>query len=82
MAMPKIMFMGDPVQLDLSDYMQKSVYDIDNDGIVDKLNKVTDIQELAEGAMPGEIPKVQSDMTVKWDDDEAGGAGDAIGGTI
>jgi hypothetical protein len=80
MPMPKIMFMGDPVELDLSDYMKKSVYDADNDGIVDKLNKITDIQELATGATPGEIPKVQDDMSVMWADDDGGG--DAVGGTI
>lgn len=81
MAMPKIAFMGSPVELDLSDYMKKSVYDTNNDGVVDRLNKITDIQELSSGAEPGEIPKVQLDSTVKWDEDNTGG-GDAIGGTI
>ena len=55
--------------IDTSDFMRKSVYDTDNDGVVDKLKKLTDIEELAVGYDDGEIPKVDADGNSTWAED-------------
>ena len=58
-----------PFAPDLSDFMRKSVYDKNDDGIVDKLKKTTDIEELAAGYDDGDIPKINSSGTTAWQED-------------
>ena len=65
---------------DLSDFMRKSVYDKDNDGVVDKIKKVTDIEELATGYSDGDIPKINTNGTTTWDEDQGGSIDEINGG--
>jgi len=53
-----------------ADVMLKSVYDTDNDGVVDRIKKITHIDELSTGIYTGAIPKLQSDGSASWEDDE------------
>ena len=80
MPIQNIVFTGDPVTLDMSDYMRKSVYDKNNDGYVDKLKKITDIEELA-SPTEGYVPKPDSLGNATWEPDEEG-LTDVIGGSI
>jgi len=66
---------------DLSDFMRKSVYDQDNDGIVDKIKKVTDIEEVATGYSDGDVLKTNASGDVSWDEDIAGTVDSIDGGT-
>lgn len=54
---------------DISDFMRKSVYDKDNDGVVDKIKKLTSVEELATGYSDGDIPKINADGATVWGDD-------------
>ena len=66
---------------DLSDFMRKSVYDKNDDGIVDKLDKVTDIEELKTGFVDGQVPKI-SDGITSWDDYDSANLDEVNGGTF
>ena len=81
MPIPSIVFTGDPVIMDTSDYMLKSVYDQNRDGYVDRLKKVTDIEEL-NTPIENYVPKPDSDGNTAWQEDDAGGTGDVVGGSI
>lgn len=70
------------ITADLSDFMRKSVYDIDNDGIVDKIKKVTDIEEVATGYSGGDILKTDSAGNVDWSPDEGGSSLNEVDGGI
>jgi hypothetical protein len=53
--------------VDLSGYMRKDVYDTNNDGVVDKISKLTDITELA-NPQPGQVPVAIDNNNTDWDD--------------
>ena len=82
MSLPRIMFMGEPVTLDLSDYMKKSVYDTNNDGIVDKISKITDIEELSTGYFEDAVPKSDATGETGWAEDIGGEIDEVDGGVI
>ena len=77
----KILYYGWGTDIDTTDFMRKSVYDKNSDGVVDKINKVTDITELSTGKYEGAIPKVVGDI-VEWEDDNSGNVDIINGGTI
>lgn len=60
---------GTPWPFDTSDFMRKSVYDKDNDGIVDKIKKLIHIEELSTGYSDGLIPKTTIDGDSSWEED-------------
>lgn len=80
MPLPNIIFTGEPVTFDTSDYMLKSIYDKNNDGYVDKLKKVTDIEELST-PIENYVPKPDASGNTDWQPDD-GGLTDVIGGSI
>ena len=80
MPTPNIVFTGDPIVFDTSDFMRKSVYDKNADGYVDKLKKITDIEEL-ETPITGYVPKPDSAGNTTWEPDEEG-LTDVIGGSF
>jgi len=67
MGMPKLIFLGNPMSLDMSDYMRKSTYDKDNDGMVDKIKKIKDIEEVKD-MQPGKVIKAIDTDTAAWAD--------------
>lgn len=75
----RLIHYGLGTDIDLSDFMRKSVYDANNDNVVDKLNKITDITEL-QSPIEGDVPKHIGGVT-RWAEDESGDGG-AIGGTV
>lgn len=81
MPIPSIVFTGDPIIMDTSDYMLKSVYDTNRDGYVDRLKKLTDIEEL-NTPVEDYVPKSDSDGNVSWQEDSALGFDGINGGVI
>jgi len=73
-------FLGQNCSCDTSDFMRKSVYDTNNDGVVDKLNKLIDIVELEEGFDYGEIPKVDALGNSAWAVDDTTDIDEVRGG--
>jgi hypothetical protein len=77
----KLLFHCCGADIDTTDFMRKCVYDKDNDGVVDKINKLTDVAELATGKYEGAIPK--STLTgTEWDDDNSANVDIINGGKI
>ena len=76
----KLLYHGWGADIDTSDFMRKSVYDKDNDGVVDKINKLTDVAELSTGKYNGAIPKATPTGT-EWEDDNSANV-DIINGGI
>ena len=82
MANPnKLLYLGWGADIDTSDFMRKSVYDKDGDGVVDKINKLTDVAELSDGKYEGAIPKATPTGT-EWDDDNSANIDIIDGGII
>ena len=77
----KLLYNGWGADIDTSDFMRKSVYDKDNDGVVDKINKLTDVAELSTGKFEDAVPKATPTGT-QWAEDESANVYIINGGSI